>query len=72
MRHARASWRAAAQIGASGSHRFQVVLALPGAIACDPIGRVFQRFGGGAADSVAQLLDGVVARPAEPAAPRAT
>jgi hypothetical protein len=72
VRHARASWRAAGQIGASRSHRFQIVLALPGAIACDPIGRVFQRFGGAAADSVAQLFDSVVARPGETAAPRAT
>ena len=72
VRHARASWRAAAQIGAGGAYRFQIVLALPGAIACDPIGRVFQRFGGGPADSVALLFDGVVDRPAEAAGPRAT
>lgn len=70
MKHARASWRTAAQIGGSG-HRFQIVLALPGAIACDPIGRVFSRFAGEAGDSVVQLWDGVVARPGGAAAPAA-
>ena len=48
------------------------MLALPGAIACDPIGGVFQRFGGEPAGGVAQLFDGVVARPAEAAALRTT
>jgi hypothetical protein len=47
VRHARASWRLPAEMGLRGS-RSAVVLALPGEppSACDPIGGVFQRFGG--------------------------
>jgi hypothetical protein len=39
------------------------VLALPGPTACDPIGRVYQRFGGGPGDSVALLYETVTAPP---------
>lgn len=68
VRHARASWRRAAEMGMSHACRFPIVLALPGPTACDPIGSVFQRFGGGTSDSVALLYDTVTARPA--ASPR--
>jgi hypothetical protein len=43
------------------SCRFPVVVALPGVTGCDAIGRVFQRFGGGAADSVALLYETALA-----------
>jgi hypothetical protein len=61
VRHARASWRWTAEMGMSESCRFPIVLALPGPTACDSIGRVFRRFSGGAADSVALLFEMVVA-----------
>lgn len=44
VRHARASWRSAAEMGMRGSSRSPVVLALPGPKAWDPIGAVFERF----------------------------
>jgi hypothetical protein len=62
VRHARASWRPAAEIATSRAHRFPLLLALPGPTACDPIGRVFERFGGGPGDSVAQLYETAVAQ----------
>ena len=37
--------------------KFAIVLALPGVVACDPIGQVFQRFRDGAAESVARLYE---------------
>lgn len=64
VRHARASWRRAGEMGMRHACRFPIVLALPGPTACDPIGRVFQRFGGGPGDSVALLYDTMLARPA--------
>jgi hypothetical protein len=60
VRNAKASWRSTAEMGMSESCRFLIVLALPGPIACDPIGRVFQRFGGGPTDSVALLYETAV------------
>ncbi len=60
VRHAKGSWRWAAEMGMSASCRFPVVLALPGLTGCDPIGRVFQRYDRGPADSVALLYEAVV------------
>ena len=57
VRHAKASWRWTAEMGMAASCRFPVVLALPGVTGCDAIGKVFQRFSGGAAESVAQLYE---------------
>lgn len=60
VRHARASWRWAAEMGMSPSCRVPVVLALPGPTACNPIGHVFQRYSGGPADSVALFYEAAV------------
>jgi hypothetical protein len=60
VRHGRASWRWAAEMGMSESCRFPVVLALPGPTGCDPIGRVFQRYNGNPTDSVALLYETAV------------
>lgn len=62
VRNARASWRWTAEMGMSESCRFPIVLAWPGATACDPIGRVFQRFGSGPPESVAQFYETTVPR----------
>jgi len=61
VRHAKASWRWTAEMGMTKSCRFPVVLALPGVIGCDPIGRVFERFSGGAAQGVALLYEAAMA-----------
>ena len=61
VRNAKASWRRTSEMGMSGSCRHPIVLALPGPIGCDSIGRVFRRFGGGASDSVALLYETTVA-----------
>ena len=61
VRHAKASWRWTAEMRMTESCRFPVVLALPGVTGCDVIGRVFQRFGGGAAESVALLYETALA-----------
>ncbi len=57
VRHAKASWRWTTEMKMTGSCRFPVVVALPGVTGCDTIGRVFQRFSGGAADGVASLYE---------------
>lgn len=57
VRNAKASWRSTAEMKMGESCRFPAVLAWPGPRACDPIGRVFQRFSRGAADSVALLYE---------------
>jgi hypothetical protein len=62
VRHARASWRCAAEMGMSGSSRFPVVLALPGPKGWDPIGAVFERFSGRTA-SLARLYEALVMPP---------
>lgn len=53
VRHARASWRWAAEMGMAESCRFAIVLALPGVTGCDAIGKVFRRFDVGETESVA-------------------
>ena len=60
VRHARGSWRWAAEMGMSRSCRVPVVLALPGPTGCNPIGRVFQRYSGGPADSLALFYETAV------------
>lgn len=56
VRHARATWRRTVDMGMARSCRFSVVVALPGpATGCDAIGKVFQRFNAGEAESVAVL-----------------
>ena len=53
VRHARASWRRTAEMGMSRSCAFPVVIALPGVVGCNPIGRVFERFRAGESASLA-------------------
>jgi len=60
VRHARASWRWTTEMGMAKSCRFPVVLALPGLSRCDAIGKVFQRFSQGTAESVARLYETAV------------
>lgn len=64
VRHARGSWRWTAEMGMTRSCRFPVVVALPGATGCDVIGKVFQRFSSGAAESVALFYERALAPPA--------
>jgi hypothetical protein len=61
VKHARASWRWTAEMGMAQSCRFPVVVALPGVTGCDAIGRVFQRFSGGVAHSVASFYESALA-----------
>jgi hypothetical protein len=63
VRHLKATWRWAEEIGASGTARFPVVLALPGLVPCDVIGAVFGRFREGPSESVAALFERAVAPP---------
>ena len=62
VRHARASWRSAGEMGMNRSSRLPVVLALPGPTAWDPIGAVFERFSRGTA-SLARLYEALVTAP---------
>lgn len=68
VRSARASWRSASEIPAAASSRSPIVVVFPGATACDPIARVFDRFTLGPAHSVASLYETVVPAAAVPAA----
>jgi len=63
VRHAKASWRWTAEMGMTDSCRFPVVVAFPGVTGCDTIGKVFRRFSGGAAESVALLYEIALASP---------
>jgi hypothetical protein len=57
VRHARASWRWMAEMKMVGAYRSPIVIALPNVTGCDVIGKVFQRYGGATAESVAQLYE---------------
>ena len=59
VRHARASWRGAVEMGMGDSCRFEAVLSLPGPTGCDPVGAVFQRFDNGTT-SLARLYEALV------------
>jgi hypothetical protein len=63
VRHARASWRWTAEMGMTKSCRFPVVVALPGVTGCDAIGKVFERFSGGAHESLASLYEAALTPP---------
>ncbi len=62
VRHAKASWRWTAEMGMTASCRSPVVLALPGVTGCDAIGKVFRRFSGGAAESIALFYETAFSR----------
>jgi hypothetical protein len=57
VRHARASWRATAEMGMSRTCAYPIILALPGAVGCNAIGIVFRRFATGPAESAALLWE---------------
>jgi len=63
VRHARGSWRWAAEMGMGRSCRFPVVVALPGVTGCDAIGKVFERFSTGPKESLASLYEVATAPP---------
>jgi hypothetical protein len=63
VRNAKASWRWAAEMQMSAPCRCAVVLAMPDVTACDAIGTVFARFGGGEASESAALLYARMAAP---------
>ncbi len=69
VRHARASWRWTTEMDMTASCRFPVVLALPGLTGCDPIGKVFRRYGVGGAESLVHLYETAAARPPARPAP---
>jgi len=61
VRHARGSWRWTTEMGMTASCRFPVVVALPGVMGCDAIGKVFERFSAGSEESLAALYEIVIA-----------
>lgn len=62
VRHARASWRATAEMGMTRTCAYPIILALTGAVGCDAIGIVFRRFAEGTAWSAAALYESSVLR----------
>jgi hypothetical protein len=70
VRHARASWRATAEMGMTRTCAYPILLSLRGTVTCDAIGIVFRRFAEGAAQSAAGLYESSVLRaPASAPAP---
>jgi hypothetical protein len=55
VRNARASWRLTAQMKMAKECRFAIVAVLTGGVACDPIGKVFERFTGEATPDLAEF-----------------
>ena len=53
VRNARASWRLTTEMRMAKACRFAIVVALPGGIGCNPIGKVFERFNGEASEGLA-------------------
>ena len=62
VRHARASWRATAEMGMTKACAYPILLALRGTVTCDAIGIVFRRFAPGATESAASLYESSVLR----------
>jgi hypothetical protein len=67
VRHARASWRATADMGMTKTCAYPILLAVRGTVTCDAIGIVFRRFADGASQSAAALYESSVLRAPEPA-----
>jgi len=55
VRNARSSWRATAEMRMAKACKFTIVVALPGGIGCNPIGKVFERFNGEAREGLASF-----------------
>jgi hypothetical protein len=63
VRHARATWRLTAEMRMSRACAFPMVVALPGAVGCNPIGMVLDRFRAGDGASVAASFQAALGRP---------
>jgi hypothetical protein len=64
VRHARATWRRTVEMKKmSQVCAFPMVVALPGAVGCNPIGKVFDRFRAGESASVAAFYQAAFAAP---------
>ena len=57
VRNARATWRLTAEMKMAKVCRFTIVVALPGGIGCNPIGKVFERFNGEAREGLAAFYE---------------
>jgi hypothetical protein len=62
VRHARASWRWAAEMEMAEACRFPIVVAMADVSGCDAIEIVFRRFNGGESESVARFYEKACAR----------
>ena len=60
VRNARGSWRATTEMSMTKSVGYPIVIALPGAVGCDPLGAVFRRFATGPPEGVAALYEATV------------
>ena len=63
VRNARGSWRNTADMGLKKSVAYPIVIALPGAVGCDPLGALFRRFNAGPPEGVASLYESMVMKP---------
>lgn len=63
VRHTRATWRRTAEMKMSTVCAFPMVVALPGAVGYNPIGKVFDRFRSGESASVAAFYQAALAPP---------
>lgn len=63
VRHTRATWRGTAEMRMSRVCPHPMVIALPGAVGCNPIGQVFDRFRTGEGVSVAAFYQTTLAPP---------
>ena len=63
VRNARGSWRDTAQMAMKKTVAYPIVIALPGAVGCDPLGAVFRRFASGPPEGVASLYESTVMKP---------
>ncbi len=61
VRNARASWRLTAEMRMAKACKFTIVVALPGGIGCNPIGKVFERFNGEAREGLAAFYQATLA-----------
>ena len=60
VRNAHGSWRATAEMSMTRSVAHPIVIALPGAIGCDPLGAVFRRFNAGPPEGATSLYEATV------------
>jgi hypothetical protein len=63
VRHSKGTWRRTAEMKMSKVCAFPMVVALPGAVGHNPIGKVFERFRTGESASVAAFYQAALAAP---------